>query len=61
MRAFADTTLHAQLFGPAAKNADDAESLAEEFYRRFETLYREYPGKYKFELWELTVILRKQS
>ncbi len=61
MRAFADTTLHAQLFRPAAKNDDDADALATEFYRRFEALYREHPGRYKFELWELTVILRKRS
>ena len=61
MRAFADSTLHAQLFRPAAKNDDDADALANEFYRRFEALYREHPGKYKFELWELTVILRKRS
>lgn len=60
MRAFADTTLRKQLFGPAASTDDDADSLAEEFYRRFEALYREHPGKYKFELWELTVILRKR-
>jgi len=60
MRAFADTTLRTQLFGPAARNVDDADSLAKEFYRRFEALYREHPGRYKFELWELSVILRKR-
>lgn len=60
MRAFADTTLRTQLFGPAAKSDGDADSLAQEFYRRFEALYREHPGRYKFELWELTVILRKR-
>jgi SAM-dependent methyltransferase len=60
-RAFADTTLHTQLFGPASKNEDDANALAKEFYRRFEALYREHPGKYKFELWVLTVILRKRN
>jgi SAM-dependent methyltransferase len=60
MRAFADTTLRTHLFGPAAKNDDDADALAKEFYRRFEALYREHPGQYKFELWELTVILRKR-
>lgn len=59
-RAFADTTLHTQLFGPAAKNDDDANALAREFYRRFEALYRAHPGRYKFELWQLTVILRKR-
>ncbi len=61
MRAFADTTLRTQLFGPAAKNDDDENALAKEFYRRFEALYREHPGKYKFELWVLTVILRKRA
>lgn len=61
MRAFADSTLVTQLFGPAAKNGDDANTLANEFYHRFEALYREHPGKYKFELWVLTVILRKRK
>jgi SAM-dependent methyltransferase len=60
-RAFADTTLRTQLFGPASKNDDDENALAQEFYRRFEALYREHPGKYKFELWVLTVILRKRN
>ena len=59
-RAFADTTLHMQLFGPAAKSDEDADALATEFYRRFEALYRAHPGRYKFELWQLTVILRKR-
>ena len=61
MRAFADTTLRRQLFGPAAKDDGDADALATEFYRRFEALYRSHPGKYRFELWVLTVILRKRS
>ncbi|WP_193371123.1 hypothetical protein [Pelagibius marinus] len=60
MRAFADTTLRTQLFGPAANDVEEADSLAEEFYRRFEALYREHPGKYRFELWNLTVVLRKR-
>ncbi len=60
MRAFADTTLHTQLFGPAAKSSDKTEALAKEFYQRFEALYRAHPGTYRFELWLLTVILRKR-
>jgi len=60
MRAFADTALRAQLFGPAARNDAEEDDLATEFYRRFEALYREHPGKYKFEFWVLTVILRKR-
>ena len=59
-RAFADTTLRTQLFGPAAKCDEDADALASTFYARFETLYRENPGTYGFELWVLTVILRKR-
>ncbi|MGE5262158.1 MAG: hypothetical protein ACM3S0_02150 [Acidobacteriota bacterium] len=60
-RAFADTTLRTQLFGPTSKDDDDENTLAKEFYRRFEALYCEHPGKYKFELWVLTVILRKRN
>ena len=61
LRAFADATLRAQLFGPAARNDADANTLAMEFYRRFEVLYRNHPGDYKFELFVLTVILRKSG
>jgi SAM dependent carboxyl methyltransferase len=60
MKAFADSTLRRQLFEPGARNNHSSSSLAEEFYRRFEALYRESPGKYKFELWHLTVILRRR-
>jgi hypothetical protein len=61
MRAFADSTLRSQLFRPAAINDGDENALAEEFYGRFEALYRANPGWYKFELWVLTVILRKRT
>ena len=60
MRAFADTTLRAQLFDPGAKNCADANLLAREFYLRFEELYQKHPGKYRFPLLMLTVILRKR-
>ncbi len=60
MRAFADTTLRAQLFNPAARNCADTKLLASEFYLRFEELYQKHPGKYRFPLLLLTVILRKR-
>ncbi len=59
IRAFADTTLRTQLFGLAAGDKNDVERLAEEFYRRLNALYREEGKKYAFELWSLTVVLRK--
>jgi SAM dependent carboxyl methyltransferase len=59
-RAFADSTLRTQLFEPSAKDAAAADRLAQEFYRRLESLYREYRGKYACEIWNLTVVLRRR-
>jgi SAM dependent carboxyl methyltransferase len=58
-RAFADSTLRTQLFEPSADNAAAADRLAQEFYRRLESLYREHPEKYACEVWNLTVVLRR--
>ena len=58
-RAFADSTLRAQLFEPSAHDAAEVDRLAQEFYRRLESLYREYRGKYACEIWNLTVVLRR--
>jgi len=60
MRGFADSSLHTQLFRPAACDDAHADALASDFYRRFETLYRDNPGTYRGELWELTAILRRR-
>jgi SAM-dependent methyltransferase len=58
-RAFADSTLRAELFEPSARDAAGADRLAQEFYRRLDSLYREYLGKYACEVWILTVVLRR--
>ncbi|MCR9213566.1 MAG: class I SAM-dependent methyltransferase [Proteobacteria bacterium] len=60
IRAYADSTLHKQLFEPSAKDSVTVEKLAEEYYRRLNALYLQHPAKYAFELWTLTVILRKR-
>lgn len=59
-RAFADSTLRKQLFEPSTKSAEEADDLADEFYRRLDSLYREHTSKYAFEIWHLTVILRRR-
>ena len=33
--------------------------LEHEFFRRFDELYRASPGKYAFELWHLTIVVRR--
>ncbi|MGI9399646.1 MAG: hypothetical protein ACR2O0_00195 [Rhizobiaceae bacterium] len=60
IRAFADSTLRTQLFAPSAKNAEDENRLADEFYKRLEALYHSQQPQYAFELWHLGMILRKK-
>jgi len=58
-RAFGDSSLRTHLFEPCAKNAADADRLADEFYRRLDTLYRTAKAQYACEVWHLTVVLRR--
>ncbi len=60
LRGFGDSTFRMHLFGPSAKSDTEIDALAEEFYRRFEALYRIEPGKHASETWILTVLLRKR-
>ena len=46
IRGFGHSTLNTQLFEPSAAAGRDAESLADEFNRRLDTLYRNFPGQY---------------
>lgn len=59
-RAFADSTLRKQLFEPSTNSAVESDKLADEFYRRLDGLYREHTSKHAFEIWHLTVILRRR-
>lgn len=59
IRAFGDSSLRTQLFEPCADNAEDADRLAQEFYRRLDMLYRTSGGKYACEIWHLTAVLRR--
>ena len=59
VHAFGDSTLRQQLFAPSANAEPDAEAIASEFYRRFETLYRDEPGQHAFEAWHITLVVRK--
>ncbi|MEH6524927.1 MAG: hypothetical protein V7723_02555 [Sneathiella sp.] len=60
IRAFAHSTLRTQLFESCSANHFTSDQLADEFYRRLNNLYQTNLGKYTFELWNLTVILRKR-
>lgn len=59
-RAFGDSSLRTHLFEPCAKSASDADSLADAFYRRLDTLYRTSGAQYACEIWHLTVVLRRR-
>jgi SAM-dependent methyltransferase len=59
-RAFADSTLRTQLFGPSSKDTTHENEIASEFYNRFNDLYRTHLTEFAYELWHLTVILRKR-
>lgn len=60
IRGFAQSSLHAQLFEPGAHGEWTASQLADEFYRRLDTLYRTEPGRHAGETWYLTVQLRRK-
>ncbi len=60
IRAFADSTLRTQLFAPSAANPEREDELAAEFYGRLNALYRTHLDTYAFELWHLTVVLRRR-
>ncbi|MEM8630205.1 MAG: hypothetical protein AAGF74_03130 [Pseudomonadota bacterium] len=59
IRAFADTTLRPQLFAPSATASRSEDALATEFYTRLTDTYRARKAEFAFELWHLTVILRR--
>ena len=59
IRAFGDSTLRTQLLEPASGGGEAAVKLADELYRRLEALYRTHPGRYAFEMWHLTIVLRR--
>ncbi|BCH31182.1 hypothetical protein MesoLjLc_31120 [Mesorhizobium sp. L-8-10] len=59
IRAFADSTLRTQLLAPSATGPQSEDGLADEFYRRLHDLYQTRLSEFAFELWHLTVILRK--
>ena len=59
-RAFAASTLRAQLLEPSSADKADADRLEQELFRRSEDLYRQSPGRYACEVWYLTVVLQKK-
>jgi SAM-dependent methyltransferase len=60
IRAFADSTLRTQLLAPSAAEPARQDELATDFFERLNTLYRTHLDDYAFELWHLTVVLRRQ-
>lgn len=59
IRAFADSTLRAQLFSQSSTIGLAEDDVAHEFYCRLFRLYLERKSEFAFELWYLTVILRR--
>jgi SAM dependent carboxyl methyltransferase len=60
IRAFADSTLRIQLFGPSASDPTEERALAATFYARLNALYRTHLDEYAFEQWLLTVVLHRR-
>lgn len=60
VRGFSHSPLTAQIFRPSANSDDEAEGIADEFYRRLAKLYRNHPGKYALKTWVSTIILRRR-
>ncbi len=58
-RAFADTTLRTQLFGPNCDSTEMLDQLMAEFYSRLARLYEAKTSKYACEFWHLIVVLRR--
>ncbi len=58
-RAFADSTLRTQLFGPNCDNSELLDRLMIEFYSRLARLYEAATSKYACEVWHLVVVLRR--
>lgn len=59
-RAFADSTLRAQLFNQSATKNAEADLIASEFYRRLDQLYQTEKSRYACEIWHLLVQLKKK-
>ncbi|MEO1111641.1 MAG: hypothetical protein AAFY05_04885 [Pseudomonadota bacterium] len=60
-KAFAASSLRTGLFEPTLGDGRDTKPLEEEFFRRFEALYRENTTAYALEQWHLKVILRRKQ
>jgi hypothetical protein len=60
IRAFADSTLRTQLFEPSSDDPTQQTTVATEFFDRLHALYLTHLDRYAFELWQLTVVLRRR-
>jgi hypothetical protein len=58
VRSFTDSTFKQSLF--RSESAHNTDTLLNEFYDRFEAFIKEGGGKYAFEIWLLTIELRRQ-
>jgi len=59
-KAFAASSLRTGLFEPTLGDGQDTTRLEDEFFRRFEALYREHTTAYALEQWHLKVVLRRK-
>jgi len=60
VRGFAESSLRLHLFAPSDVDAAAADALNEEFFRRFETYYRDEPGRHASETMIMTLVLRRR-
>jgi hypothetical protein len=60
IRGFGESILRLHLFGPSAKNAQEVDTLTEEFFARLTRHYRAEPGKHASETMIMTLVLRRR-
>ncbi len=60
IRGFGESSLRIHLFGPAAKDASEADALTETFFRRLQDYYQGDPGRHASETMILTLILKRK-
>jgi hypothetical protein len=60
IRGFGESTLRLHLFGPSAKNAEEVDTLTEEFFGRLTRYYRAEPGQHAAETMIMTLVLRRR-
>ncbi len=60
IRGFGESSLRMHLFGPAARDAAEVDTMTETFFRRLTDYYQAEPGRHASETMIVTLILRRR-